>query len=177
MPPRGRFPVVAAPVRFGPVQIDPRQVFYQSRSALSVSFVNLRPLLPGHVLVASARPCARVEDLAPEEFSDMWLTARRVSSMLAGAHGASSFTFALQDGPDAGQTVPHAHIHVIPRRRGDLERNDDVYGMAERHGAADVAAGGRVDPDARDGPAGARSIDDMAREAERYAALMTEPRL
>ena len=27
----------------------------------------------------------------------------------------------------AGQTVPHVHIHVLPRRRGDFEKNDDVY--------------------------------------------------
>lgn len=32
-----------------------------------------------------------------------------------------------QDGPAAGQTVPHVHVHCLPRRPGDLKRNDDVY--------------------------------------------------
>lgn len=32
-----------------------------------------------------------------------------------------------QDGPHAGQTVPHVHIHVLPRRPGDFENNDEVY--------------------------------------------------
>ena len=33
----------------------------------------------------------------------------------------------IQDGPAAGQTVPHLHIHVLPRRFGDFEPNDKVY--------------------------------------------------
>ena len=33
----------------------------------------------------------------------------------------------MQDGPLAGQTVPHVHIHVLPRKKGDFERNDEVY--------------------------------------------------
>ena len=33
----------------------------------------------------------------------------------------------LQDGPAAGQTVPHVHIHVLPRKFGDFEPNDKVY--------------------------------------------------
>ena len=32
-----------------------------------------------------------------------------------------------QDGPHAGQTVPHVHIHVIPRKKGDFEKNDEIY--------------------------------------------------
>lgn len=33
----------------------------------------------------------------------------------------------LQDGPEAGQTVPHVHIHVLPRKAGDFKKNDEVY--------------------------------------------------
>lgn len=32
-----------------------------------------------------------------------------------------------QDGPQAGQSVPHVHIHCLPRRPGDFKRNDDIY--------------------------------------------------
>lgn len=32
-----------------------------------------------------------------------------------------------QDGPQAGQTVPHVHIHVLPRKGGDFEKNDEIY--------------------------------------------------
>jgi diadenosine tetraphosphate (Ap4A) HIT family hydrolase len=33
----------------------------------------------------------------------------------------------FQDGPQAGQTVAHVHIHVIPRKKGDFENNDEIY--------------------------------------------------
>jgi hypothetical protein len=33
----------------------------------------------------------------------------------------------MQDGPQAGQTVPHVHIHVLPRKQGDFENNDEIY--------------------------------------------------
>lgn len=41
---------------------------------------------------------------------------------------------AIQDGPDAGQSVPHVHVHIIPRGKGDLDDrggNDAIYGMME----------------------------------------------
>ena len=37
-----------------------------------------------------------------------------------------------QDGPAAGQTVPHVHIHVLPRKPGDFEKNDEVYDELDR---------------------------------------------
>ncbi len=33
----------------------------------------------------------------------------------------------LQDGPAAGQSVPHLHVHVLPRKEGDFANNDEVY--------------------------------------------------
>ena len=33
----------------------------------------------------------------------------------------------MKDGQHAGQSVPHVHVHILPRRPGDFEKNDDVY--------------------------------------------------
>lgn len=33
----------------------------------------------------------------------------------------------FQDGPQAGQTVPHVHVHILPRKGGDFENNDEIY--------------------------------------------------
>jgi diadenosine tetraphosphate (Ap4A) HIT family hydrolase len=43
-----------------------------------------------------------------------------------------TLTGMMQDGPAAGQTVPHVHIHVLPRKPGDFEKNDDVYDELDR---------------------------------------------
>ena len=45
-------------------------------------------------------------------------------------HAQMQYFFSLpapQDGRDAGQTVEHVHVHVIPRRPGDFVNNDDIY--------------------------------------------------
>lgn len=41
--------------------------------------------------------------------------------------GPKLFLLISQDGPQAGQTVPHVHIHIIPRKSGDFEKNDEIY--------------------------------------------------
>lgn len=62
-----------------------------------------------------------------QEAADLFVSAKAVSRALEQHYGATSMTVALQDGPQAGQTVPHVHVHVIPRRAGDFGNNDDIY--------------------------------------------------
>ena len=153
------------PVLFASHPIPKSTVF--ASSPLSFAFVNLRPVVPGHVLVSSKRAAPRFADLRPEEVSDLWLLAQRVGRVAErkqqleqqqqeqqqrerGAQQQraprppqppSALTFALQDGASAGQSVPHVHVHVIPRGGpGDAflgeERNDELYPELQRSGAA-----------------------------------------
>ncbi|KAB2009391.1 hypothetical protein ES319_D10G163700v1 [Gossypium barbadense] len=110
---------------FGPYKIDPKEVFYST--PLSYAMVNLRPVVPGNVLVCPRREVKRFADLTVEETQDLWLTAQKIGGRLECFHKASSLTFTIQDGPKAGQTVPHVHIHILPRKDGDFERNDEIY--------------------------------------------------
>lgn len=85
-------------------------------------------------------------------------------------HGSKSSTICVQDGQFAGQTVPvrsvqlllkmylyiffqHIHCHILPRKPGDFERNDDIYQELARH-------------DRSENPNTLRSIDEMREEAE-----------
>ena len=52
---------------------------------------------------------------------------QRVGRGVEQQYNAAALTVTLQDGPAAGQTVPHVHVHVLPRRWGDFEPNDKVY--------------------------------------------------
>lgn len=117
---------------FGPHSIQPMHIFAQTR--LSFAIVNIRPVLPGHVLVVSRRRVPRFSSLTPAEVADLWCLAQTVSSSVSACHpGSTSATFAIQDGAAAGQTVPHVHIHVIPRKPADLPANDAIYDLIEAH--------------------------------------------
>ncbi|KAE8350889.1 HIT-like domain-containing protein, partial [Aspergillus coremiiformis] len=108
------------------------QVFHIT--PLSFALVNLKPILPGHVLVSPRRVVPRVSDLTPSETTDLFLTVRRVGRMVERVYGASSLNIAVQDGVEAGQSVPHVHAHIIPRKKADLDARggtDAVYDMLD----------------------------------------------
>ncbi|KIX02503.1 uncharacterized protein Z518_08444 [Rhinocladiella mackenziei CBS 650.93] len=116
-------------LKFGPFSVS-SQVFYLSRSRLSYGLVNLKPLLPGHVLICPVRPASRLSQLTALETADLFNTVRVVSRTLERVYSASALNVAVQDGVDAGQSVPHVHVHVIPRRRGDYDHRgggDRIY--------------------------------------------------
>lgn len=81
----------------------------------------------GHVLISPKRIVPRFVDLTKEEVVDLWSLAQRVGPTLEEYLCADSLTLAIQDGPAAGQTVPHVHIHCLPRKFGDFKNNDDIY--------------------------------------------------
>jgi bis(5'-adenosyl)-triphosphatase len=166
-------------------------VFHLSR--LSFALVNLKPLLPGHVLVSPRRVVPRFNDLTSAEVADLFATVQRVSRMVERVYSASSLNIAIQDGEDAGQSVPHVHAHIIPRRRDDLKDRggtDAIYEMMESEDAdlsKQFAAKGdegiipetdgdsrpkfpAVDNDARK----PRSDEDMQREAQWLAQEMAK---
>lgn len=100
--------------------------------------MNLKPLLPGHVLVSPRRIVPRFNDLSAAEVQDLFLTVQRVSRMVERVFSATSLNIAIQDGVDAGQSVPHVHAHVIPRKKHDLEHKggtDAIYEMMESEDA------------------------------------------
>ena len=111
--PRCLLPHLPQEYLFGPWKIAADEVFATSPHCFA--FVNLKPVVPGHVLVSPKRVVPRFAELAPEEVADLWCLAQRVGAAIEPHFGAASLTLAIQDGPLAGQTVPHVHIHILPR--------------------------------------------------------------
>ncbi|KAL8680855.1 MAG: hypothetical protein Q9186_002974 [Xanthomendoza sp. 1 TL-2023] len=124
-------PLTSSPIYFGNFLVTP-QVFH--KTAHSFALVNIKPLLPGHVLVSPLRAAKRLSDLNYAEITDLFLTVQQVGRMVERVYGASSLNIAIQDGPAAGQSVPHLHTHIIPRHNSDLDEqggSDAIYGMLE----------------------------------------------
>ncbi|XP_021099762.1 bis(5'-adenosyl)-triphosphatase isoform X2 [Heterocephalus glaber] len=115
--------------RFGQHLIKPSVVFLKTE--LSFALVNRTPVVPGHVLVCPLRPVERFHDLHPEEVADLFRVTQRVGTVVERHFQGTSLTFSMQDGPEAGQTVKHVHVHVLPRKAGDFRRNDSIYDEAE----------------------------------------------
>lgn len=78
------------------------------------------PVAAGHALVVPRRHVADFFDLLASEQADAWSLVALVRDELASSTGATDFTVGLNAGVAAGQTVGHAHIHVIPRTAGDV---------------------------------------------------------
>ncbi|XP_023345807.1 nitrilase and fragile histidine triad fusion protein NitFhit isoform X2 [Eurytemora carolleeae] len=117
--------------KFGPAKVLGHSIFH--RTSLSVVFVNKKPVLPGHVLVSPLRNVGRLVDLLPNELTDLFTCVQKVEKFLMHHYSTDSCTVSIQDGPGAGQTIPHLHVHVLPRRSGDFQENDDIYRELENH--------------------------------------------
>ncbi|XP_049589920.1 bis(5'-adenosyl)-triphosphatase isoform X1 [Syngnathus scovelli] len=139
-------------LQFGQHLIKASAVFL--RTELSFALVNRKPVVPGHVLVCPLRQVERFRDLRPDEVTDLFSSTQRVAEVVEKHYNATSLTIAIQDGPEAGQTVKHVHVHVLPRKAGDFERNDSIYDELQKH-----------DKQEENVPSKWRSEEEMAAEA------------
>lgn len=115
-------------IKFGTFNVT-SQVFH--KTPLTFALVNLKPLLPGHVLVSPLAVKPHLSDLTRDEVCDLFLTVTRVQRTLKRLYKAQAFNIAVQDGEAAGQSVPHVHCHVIPRAKGDGGEGDKVHEWLE----------------------------------------------
>jgi diadenosine tetraphosphate (Ap4A) HIT family hydrolase len=89
-------------------------------SDLAVAFLDRFPLTEGHTLVVPKRHVASLFDIPQDEQAAVWSLVAHVRAQLMAELKPDGFNVGLNDGPAAGQTVAHAHVHVIPRRHGDV---------------------------------------------------------
>mmetsp|Transcript_28221 Transcript_28221/g.68675 ORF Transcript_28221/g.68675 Transcript_28221/m.68675 type:complete len:219 (+) Transcript_28221:258-914(+) len=168
-------------MRFSKFQIPSKSIFYRTR--FSAAFVNLRPIVPGHVLIMPERIVPRLNDLCDDEYDDLWRSVRNVQKILQRQYpDSAAFNIAVQDGKAAGQSVPHVHVHVLPRKGGDFERNDQVYDELEawaptqRDAITKKESADNRDyldvPDDEDRKD--RTMEQMADEAAQYRKIFTE---
>jgi diadenosine tetraphosphate (Ap4A) HIT family hydrolase len=78
------------------------------------------PVSPGHSLIVPNRHVQTVLDLADAEYAACFDLTRAVCRLLQEQQRATDFNIGANCGRLAGQTVLHAHIHVIPRYPGDV---------------------------------------------------------
>ena len=93
------------------------EVYRDERCAV---IMDIQPINPGHMLVMPIEHITHLTELEPDLSAHLFLTARKMAAgLMDSGIEAEGFNLFLADGKAARQDVPHAHIHVIPRFKGD----------------------------------------------------------
>lgn len=83
----------------------------------TVAFLDVRPVFKGHVLVVPRQHVGTLVDLPTELINPVFAHAQRIASCLVSELGAQGTFVAVNN--VVSQSVPHLHVHVIPRTKGD----------------------------------------------------------
>ena len=96
----------------------PADVVYEDDTVLA--FLDIHPVRKGHALVIPKEECVNIFDAKPEVLGHMMVVAQKIARALMESTDAKGVNIHMNNGHEAGQDVPHAHLHVIPRfKRGE----------------------------------------------------------
>jgi diadenosine tetraphosphate (Ap4A) HIT family hydrolase len=98
--------------------VSPDRIILANEHA--VAFRDGYPVAEGHTLVVPRQHVASVFDLGPADQAALWQLVGQAREQLKDELHPDAFTIGINDGVAAGQTVPHAHVHVIPRWTSDV---------------------------------------------------------
>ena len=92
-----------------------------SETSLTITIRDGFPISPGHTLIIPKRHVASFFELATEERDEILKALDLAKQELDETLKPDGYNVGINDGPSAGQTVAHLHIHLIPRYKGDKE--------------------------------------------------------
>ena len=95
----------------------PARIVYETETV--AAFLDANPLAPGHTLVVPKEPHERLSDIPDDEAAAVWAAVQELVPQVEAAVDADATTVGVNDGEAAGQEVPHAHVHIVPRFEGD----------------------------------------------------------
>ena len=78
------------------------------------------PVSPGHALIAPKRHVPNYFDCTKHEIIELWDSVNLAKQMIEKNHEPDSYNIGINVSKVAGQSVPHTHIHLIPRYEGDV---------------------------------------------------------
>ena len=87
-----------------------------------ISFLDIMPANKGHCLVVPKEHYETFLDISDEGLKSLIAAAKKVTKALSLSIGNGSYNIVMNNGKEAGQLVAHAHLHIIPRFKGDRLR-------------------------------------------------------
>ena len=92
-----------------------------------IAIYNIAPIVPGHALVLPKKHITSFFDLTDTDLFEFIKFSRSVIKILSKAFNTEAFNWTLQEKDEAGQSIAHMHIHIIPRKPEDLPHPGDWY--------------------------------------------------
>ena len=115
-----------------------------------MAFLDVTPLFHGHVLLVPTRHVETHGELEPEEVGPLFVEARRLARAVERALGAGGTFVAMNN--RVSQSVPHLHVHVVPRTKGDGLKGffwpRKKYASDEERETVRAAIAGALEPEA-----------------------------
>ncbi len=85
------------------------------RNELAWAFPTRTPIVPGHILICPIRHAKTFEDMTESEKNSVFELMQKIKSSLIKSFSAKGFNHAWNENDVGGQSVPHFHLHVLPR--------------------------------------------------------------
>ncbi|MGY5150269.1 MAG: HIT family protein [Candidatus Nitrosopumilus sp. bin_68KS] len=86
-------------------------------TSTSISFLDAFPLAKGHVLVIPKNHHQKIQDMTEKENADLFSLVHMMTAKVDSISGST--LLAVHNGKDAGQEIPHVHVHLVPRSNDD----------------------------------------------------------
>ena len=113
----------------------------------TVTFMNINPVNPGHVLTVPRRHAVDIWDLTEEEAGNLMAATRRVCDGIRSALAPPGLNLFVANGRAGGQTVYHVHVHSIPRWPNDVWIDPWTPTLGDRDEIAAIATRLRAESD------------------------------
>ena len=99
--------------------LPPERIIAEDGPCLAI--LDLFPVSGGHTLIIPCRHITSFREMSAEEWAAIHRLAQRFAASLSKEDATiRGFNLGINDGVCAGQSIPHAHVHLIPRREGDV---------------------------------------------------------
>lgn len=84
-----------------------------------ISFLDISPIAPGHALVLPKKHFSTLEDIDEATLVRLYTAVKKIGGAIKLSLDLPAYNVSQNNGPEAGQVVPHIHVHIIPRKAGD----------------------------------------------------------
>ena len=88
----------------------------------TISFLDIMPANKGHCLVVPKKHYETLLDIPDEDLKNLIIATKKIAKALSLSIGNGDYNIIMNNGKIAGQIVAHAHIHIVPRFKGDRLR-------------------------------------------------------